>query len=293
MRSWDALILTMVSGEMLLSALGAGRAMGQEIHYNGSVQFATGSYYFTEQTESFYFNNGLSISGKNVSVYVNLPLISQNTPWISYTSTGIGPLPTGGPHNDIVDGHHNQQGSGIRGGRHRMDPGSTDTVNYTKTDFGDPSLSGNITLYEAGFGKTRISGNFGLKLPIADPNSGFGTGAWDVGGGLSWSQRVANNYLLLLSGTYWYLGDMDALNFNNILSYSAAMGRSFSSGKLMATANFFGSTEIIDGIDPPLSVGAGLNFQASSQINLNVNTLAGLTESAADFGVGLGWSIKL
>jgi hypothetical protein len=128
---------------------------------------------------------------------------------------------------------------------------------------------------------------------LADPNSGFGTGAWDAGAGISWSQQIKNNFLFVISGMYWQLGDMDDLDFNNILSYSAAVGRSFKNGKLMATTSFFGSTEVIDGVDPPINVGGGLNFQVSNQIYLNTNFLVGLTESSSDLSISFGWTINL
>ncbi|MFH5832658.1 transporter [Halalkalibaculum sp. DA384] len=277
-------------GGVLCWAAGAGQASGQALTYNGSVQYATGSYYFTEQTGSFYFNNGLGISGDRLSLHLNVPFIAQNTPWISYTSSGMGPLPTGGPHNRLVDGSDGGQGN--RRGRRRIDPGTTDTLNFTETHFGDPSLSGSVRIYSSGFGQTSVNGNFGIKFPLTDADSGFGTGAWDFGAGLSWSQRVAGNTLLLLSGMYWQLGDMDDLDFKNILSYSAALGQTFQEGKLMATASFFGSTQIIEDIDPPMNAGAGLSFQVAPNVALNTNLLVGLTESASDFSIGAGWSIN-
>lgn len=283
----------LVLAVVIFVAFGTCPAVGQQVRYVGSVQYATGSYYFTERTGSLYFNNGLGISGRGAGLYINLPLITQNTPWISYTSTGVGPLPTGGPKNKLVDNHNNDTGMGHQMGRRKIDPGSTDTLNFAETHFGDPSLSAHLLIYESNYGATRINGNLGVKIPLADSNSGFGTGAWDLGGGLSWAQRIGGQYLLILSGMYWQLGDMEDLDFNNILSYSAALGRSFQNSKWMATANFFGSTEIINGIDPPMSVGAGLNYQLSTKLSLNTNMLVGLTESASDFSIGIGWGVVL
>ncbi|MCW9705711.1 transporter [Fodinibius salsisoli] len=282
-------IHSLLVGEVLLWALGAGPVKGQAINYSGSVQYATGSYYFTEQTGSFYLNNGFGVAGDAVSIYLNVPFIAQNTPWVSYTNTGVGPLPTGGPHNRLVGGRN---GEGNRRGR-RIDPGVTDTLNFTETHFGDPSLSGSIKLYSSEVGRSSVNGNIGIKIPFTDASDGFGTGAWDVGAGVSWSQRVADTVLLVLSGMYWQLGDMDDLNFNNILSYSTAIGQTFQNGKLRVVANFFGSTQIIDDIDPPLSTGVGFGFQTSTNVSLNTNLLIGLTESASDFNIGAGWSIKL
>jgi hypothetical protein len=266
----------------------------QNLYYSGSLQYATGSYFFTERTGSFYFSNSLGVSSDRLSLYVSVPLIYQNTPWISYSRSGTGMIPTGGPQSRLVDSRRQQQGNGNGSGRrkHTINPGSADTTSFSETHFGDPSVSANIKLWSSESNRTNINSNWGLKFPLVDEDSGFGTGGWDIGGGLSWSQRIQQQYLLMISGMYWYLGDMDELNLNNMLSYSAAVGRTFSDGKLMGTVSFMGSTEIIDDVDPPVNVGAGLNYRISTATNLNTNILFGLTESASDFSIGAGWSIN-
>lgn len=273
---------------------GVEQLQAQNLFYSGSLQYATGSYYFTERTGSFYFSNSLGVSSDRLSIYVSFPLIYQNTPWVSYSRSGAGPLPTGGPQSGLVDRRRQQQDSGNGSGRrkHTINPGLADTTSFSETHFGDPSVSANLKLWSSESGQTNINSNWALKFPLVDENSGFGTGAWDAGGGLSWSQRILQNNLLMLSGMYWHLGDMDELDLNNLLSYSAAVGRTFSDGKLMGTLSFMGSTEIIDDVDPPVNVGAGLNYRVSTETNLNTNILFGLTESASDFSIGIGWSIN-
>jgi hypothetical protein len=280
------------AGVILFGSMGAGDAMGQEIRYNGSVQYASGSYYFTQRTGSFYLNNGLTIAGDNISFSFDVPLITQNTPWLSYSSTGIGLLPTGGPRSGQVS-KGKGQGAGNGKGKRNIDLGSADTLNYTKTSFSDPSLMVNATVFTSERGRTIISSSVGVKFPIANPNAGFGTGEWDIGAGLSWSQRFSEQWIVIISGMYWKLGDMEELNFNDMVSYSTGLGRSFGNAKLMAIGNFFGSTEIIDGVDPPMSVGAGLSYRPSTKLNFNTNVLMGLSESASDLSFGLGWSVTL
>ncbi len=275
---------------MLLWSSSGGKLRAQDVYYSGSLQYATGSYYFTERTGSFYFSNSLGMSGDKGSVYFSIPLITQNTPWVSYTRSGT--LPTGGPQSRLAGTRQQQQGGGRGQRKHTIDLGKADTVNFSKTHFGDPSLSANIKLWSSPSARTSISSNWGVKIPFTDENSGYGTGGWDVGGGISWSQRIQQKYLMMLSGMYWVLGDMNDLNLNNMLSYSAALGRMFKDGKWMTTASLFGSTEIIDEVDPPVSIGAGLNYRVSAQINLSTNMMIGLTESASDFSIGVGWSIN-
>lgn len=284
---------TLVLGVALLSAVGARSASGQDVTYSGSVQYATGSYYFTERTGSFYFNNGFGISGERLILYANIPLVIQNTPWVSYSGTGVGLLPTGGPRHGLVDTAGSSMGMGNRRGNRRIDLGSSDTLGFTETHIGDPSLNGHWRLYQSGYGQTAVSGTFGIKFPLTVPDSGYGTGGWDFGAGLSVIQRYQTAWLLFASGSYWWLGDMDELDFNNILSYSLSLGHSYKSGKLMSVANFYGSTRAIDDVDPPLSTGVGISFQATSRLNINSNAQVGLTESASDVSIGFGWSLKL
>jgi hypothetical protein len=263
-------------------------ASAQTVRYNGSLQYATGSYYFTERTGSFYFNNGISISGDKSSISLSVPFIAQNTPWVSNVGSGI--LPTGGPKNSIVNNNSN---GGMRRGNRKIDLGTTDTLNYTQANFGDPSLSASAELLSTENGAMTISINGGVKLPLANPQKGFGTGKWDWGGGLSWTQHITTKTLLLVNGMFWKLGDMDDLDFNNIVTYSTALGQSFRDGKWMGIISFSGITQIIDEIDPPLTVGTGINMQASDKLSLSSNLTVGLTESASDLGIGVGWSLKL
>lgn len=282
----------MYLGAILLWGTGIGQVRAQDLHYSGSLQYATGSYFFTERTGSLYFSNGLGVSADRMSIYFFVPLIVQNTPWISYSKTGLGPLATGGTQSRLVDMRRRQQDGGRGQRRQTINPGVADTVSFNKTHIGDPSLSANVKLWSSRSGQTNISSNWGVKFPLADENSGFGTGSWDYGGGLSWGQRFRQHYLLMVSGMYWHLGDMEDLDLKNLLSYSVSMGRIFHGGKLMTTASFMGSTEIIDDVKPPVSIGLGLNYKVTAATNLNTNVLVGLTESSSDFSIGAGWNVN-
>lgn len=280
-------LLFILNGSLLL-IIPAGYSSAQEVRYMGSMQYATGSYYFTERTGSFYFNNGISISGAKSSFSITVPFITQNTPWVSNVGTGI--MPTGGPKNNLINSN---ESGGNRRGRRKIDLGTSDTLTYTQANFGDPSLSVSTKLFTSSNGAFSLSANGGLKLPLANPQKGFGTGKWDWGGGISWAQRITSKTLLLVDGMFWKLGDMADLDFNNIITYSAALGHSFLEGKWIGLLSFSGMTEIINNVNPPLTVGTGLTFQASDKVNLSSNLSFGLSESASDFSVGLGWNMKL
>lgn len=275
-------------GGALLGLCGAGNVIGQDVSYLGSVQYTSGSYFFTEETQSLYFNNGISFSLNSVNLSFNIPFIIQNSPWISYSTSG--PLPTGGPGSGMVDsGGHGQR----RGRRAIVDPGDQDTVSYTQSSFGDPSVSANIDLFKSSRGQTVIRSNVSMKLPVADPESGFGTGAVDFSTGLSLMHRLGSGTFLTLDGSYWMLGDMEDLDLKNPVGYGLGVGQALADGKVMLIANVLGSSQVIEDIDPPISTGFGMNIQVAQKISLNGNVNIGLSESSSDFGIGFGWYIRL
>src|SRR6056297_2484201 len=85
----------LIVAEIILGTFGAGCIQAQELSYSGNAQFATGSYFFTEKTESFSISNGLNLSAGKVRISFSVPFITQNSPWVSYGAAGY--IPTGGP----------------------------------------------------------------------------------------------------------------------------------------------------------------------------------------------------
>lgn len=285
----------------------AGCVQAQQVSYSGSMQYATGSYFFDESTGSFSMANGLGIYGDKLTVSFSVPYIVQNSPWISYGAAGY--IPTGGPqHGSLTDstGHRPGKGDGKGSngmGRNKIISSRSgaqtesalplpDTTSYTESSFGDPNIYANLKLYSSFSGATNIQLNSGLKVPFADPNNGFGTGEWDFGLGFSGSQRLGN-YFLYIDVMKWWFGDMPDLELKDPLAYSIGLSRSLGQGKWFVNSTFSGYTEIIQDYDPPLNLGFGLGFFASERVSLNGTLSLGLSESSADQSFGLGWSIKL
>jgi hypothetical protein len=275
----------------LLAFIGTGGIQAQNVTYSGNLQFSTGSYFFTERTESFYFTNGLSISGDRARVSFSIPYIVQNSPWISYGPDGG--IPTGGTGHGQVDrrgsGTVNQDQDMMRRGRHRID--IPDTVSYRQASFSDPSVNGSLRIYNSSLRNTNLNLNASVKIPFTNPASGFGTGAWDFGAGLSLFHRIRTMFFFS-DIMYWKMGDMDELELNNPLSVSVGTGKAFRDGKWMLSASFLGSTKIIDTVDPPMSLNIGLGHFISTGTSLNGSVSIGLSESSPDFSAGVGWSIQ-
>ncbi|SMO78620.1 hypothetical protein [Fodinibius sediminis] len=309
-RGW--FILMMSAGFMLT----AGRSRAQDLSYSGSLQFSTGSYFFDESTASFSFSNGFGIAGENLSVSFSVPFIVQNSPWISYG--GAGYIPTGGPEHKVVrdssgrgpgpggNGGKDGDGSGGGGGKHIMNATGSDigyqaesgtdvvlpdTSSYTQSSFGDPTLYANLKLYSSLSGATAIRLNSALKFPLADPSSGFGTGEWDYGIGVSASRSISS-YYFMANIMKWWFGDLPDLELQNPLTYSFGIGRSLGGGSWLINGTFTGYTEVIDTYDPPRNLNLGIGYFASQHVSLNSTLSWGLSESSSDFSMGLGWNIR-
>lgn len=272
-------------------------AKAQNVVYSGSVLYSTGSYFFTEHTNSVYLSNGLSLTTDDLRISLTVPFVIQSSPWISYNPSGG--IPTGG----MKHGQVGEAGAGgnivnsmmgdqemARRGRHQVD--LQDTVSYRQSSFSDPSLGAVWRIFRSKSGYTTLNLNGSVKLPLADPQTGFGTGEWDVGAGMSVFQRM-DAFFLSADVTYWRLGNMDELSLYNPLSVGVGVGKGFFKGALMGSVLFSGSTKVIDGFDPPANLAVGLGYFVSAAMSLNGNISLGLSESSPAFSSGVGVSVRL
>lgn len=264
----------------------------QGLSYTGNLQFSTGDYFFTERTESVYFTNGLSWSGSRTRISFNLPYVIQSSPLISYGPSGG--IPTGGTGHKQVGqksggrGNHSLNQSGNDHGRVEV----IDTVSYQTASFADPSVYGSFRILGATSRSTSLTLNTSVKIPFAKPSSGFGTGEWDFGAGLSLFQRFRSTFIFG-DVMFWRMGDMADLNLNNPVSLSVGVGRAINNGKWMLSTSAAGSTKIIDSVDPPASLNVGLGYYKSTKTSINGTLSVGLSESSSDISAGIGWSYKL
>lgn len=264
----------------------------QSVRWQGSTSYSSGTYYFTETTGSLYVSNGLSMEFGRISGSITAPFVVQSTPWVSYAAAGN--LPTGGTQSGEVQrsGMGSGPGSGGQGGP-KQTVMLTDTTTYSRASFSDPSVSVSANLLNRYPGRTSVYLNAQLKMPLSNPSSGFGTGAWDGGAGLSASQGVGASFMIFTDLMYWRMGDMEELPLNNGLSYGIGIGKLFTDAGWTGSLALNGFTEIIDGVDPPLAISAGAGVRLSEKGSLNFNVGTGLSESSPDFTIGFGWFVTL
>lgn len=270
---------TTLVGVALATLTGAWPADAQQIDYAGSVQYASGDYLFTERASALYLYNSLVVTAGRVRVSASVPLVLQNTSWVTYYS---GDGSTTGAASSSGTGH------GMTG---EGNSGVVDTTSSEQLGFADPLVHGGVQLLRQGKARPSLSLTFDVKIPLADVESGFGTGEWDYAGGLALAKSVGTTFLFA-DISYWYLGDMPGAEFKNTLAFGAGVGRSLGGGRFGLLASLLGNTEVQEGAGAPVQASLGLSYLLDMRRSLMGSASLGLTESAPDISVSFGWLFR-
>lgn len=271
------------AGVVLMTLAAAFPSAAGTLSYTGSFQLAQGNYYFDQATRGMYFFNGFSFNSGAVTLTATVPLIYQSSPYVSYS--GVGVLPSGGSESSVVGSQ-----SGRRPGGNPVVLPETETLEFRQFGVGDPLARLGVRLWKEGpyLPSVELSGQ--AKFPLAGVETGFGTGTWDYGAGVSLTKRLGAA-ILFADVSYWILGDLPDLEILDPWSYALSLGLPLSRGKAALLFSYFGLTRIIEGVEPPSAVGAGLSFKVGPKSSLMINGSFGLSEASPDFSVSFGWSL--
>lgn len=271
----------------LITGVGTRRATAQTVTWTGALQGSSGDYGLGERTNSLTLSNGFTISADRLRLSASLPLVYQSSPWV--TQVGAGRFPYGGPHHAST-GDSSHMGTGSRHGGGGM--GVPDTGSFTQIGVGDPTLFTSVELLPSARARTSLSVTGAVKAPLGSVRDGFSTGEWDYGGGLALTMG-AGRTLLLLDAMYWVLGDMRGLALEDGVSYGAALGTTVGERRISLLASLAGSTRMIEGVSAPVQLGFAVGHLSSGRRSINAGVYIGLTDSAPDLSVSLGWGVPL
>lgn len=260
-------------------------AGGQQFAYTGWLQYATGRYGLNRKTSSLYLANGVTATMGRLRAAVNLPIVLQDGGSIQYGGTGI--VPTGGMPghgaSDTMDAGMRRTNGGMMG-----DP----SERREHVGLGDPFARVDLQLGGSP-NRDRLLTVFGtVKAPATPVSSGFSTGEWDLGAGISVATSVATS-LIFVDAAYWVLGDAPGLRFRNPLSYSVGLGRLVGDGSWSALASLMGTTPTLDGAPGPVILAGGVTHRSSSARALSFSLGIGLTTSAPSVTLATGWQASL
>ncbi len=291
---------------MLLLAVATNGADCQKVHYEGALSVASGKYIFTERTTSWTLLNGLALSAGPFTLRGSFPVYAQNTSLISGTSAGL--LPTGGSSSGAVaDSSAARKGGGQGGGGRnpsavaampqfsevsvqaasQVEVPTTSVTGY-ETMLGDPTVNLSIDLRPAR--RTAVTLGAGAKVPVTD-TTGYGTGEWDYGGSVSFSQMLGVTALVGVDLAYWHFGDFAELDLRDGLMGSvsvAYLGRKGWGG----TASFSAARSVIEGFADGYSLGAGIT-RVGGRGTVSLNVSVGLSETTPDVMAGLSWRLTV
>lgn len=284
---------------IVLSLVAVGPARAQDLTWGGSADLTSGNYYFTETTTSVWISNSLNARVGPFRFDASLPFVLQNSDVVTRVA-GL-PIPTGGPrHSGDVSGGGSGSGTGMGGGTGTMADMVADSAERIQIEqpgsltleLADPLLGAGVELTTSSTFLTSVRFGVSAKAPLRSVESGIGTGEWDVGveGGVSFA---AGRLSVLLDATWWSLGDLPDLELDDILAYGASVGGPVGDGSLGWSLSLWGATPMIDGIDAPVSAGGDLYVNSISGRALRFGVRFGLTDSAADVGGSVGWTIPI
>lgn len=275
-------------------------ASADGLTYSGSLGVANGDYTLTEETTSFVLLNGLAWTRERWRVSVSLPVIHQDTPYVTYAG-GVA-VPTGRrfsqqPNTLAVASRSGVQAgvpSGSVGqGRQERDGKvvvpDPESVDFDETGMGDPLLRIDLRLGDAASGALGLFA--GLKAPIADDQGGFGTGEWDFGGGLTFGVAAGAGRLFGELG-FWIYGDSELYDFDDPLVASVGYAASFDE-RWSWLASIFAASESFDDADGPAEASLAVQRAFVGGHSLSLTLGVGLTETAPDVRLTLGWSSSL
>ena len=267
---------------------------GQSVRYSGSLQYATGSYVFDARSHSVSLSSGLSLEAGRFGASLSIPVILRNGGVLSTVGDRL--VPTGGEGHGVMTGRrsgdrvrtHNGGGMGPGG----MHPGPDSTVHFSEAyvlRVGDPffRVSGAILDDRGPLRSLRATG--AVKVPTSDLDPGVGTGEWDYSLGAS-ATVLLGSLFLMGDAEYWWYGDLPELELRDGLSWGAALAGLAFERRVSLMATVSGSSRPIRTMDPPLNLGVAAGYRLTDDWSVSTGVTAGLTESAADVAVYLGWS---
>lgn len=141
------------------------------------------------------------------------------------------------------------------------------------------------------FGVAQLSINGKVKLPTGSDSDGLSTGELDYSGGI---ELAATTGVVQPFGEIGYrvLGDPDGFDLKNGL-YGSAGALILFPGNLIGIASYDYVEASTATIDDTHSLFGGIVIPASDRLSLTTYGTAGLSDSAADWGLGVLLSFKL
>jgi len=216
--------------------------------YTGSIYFVTIDTADGEQADAVYILNSLDVEHGRLRASATLPWIVQRSAW-------------------AVEGDQ------------LLD------VPW-QSGFADPTFRVEVEAWRTRARDAALRLSASVKAPVASVEDGFSSGEVDYALGVSWS-AFRNRQSVLADFTWWVLGDPSDVDYRNVASFYVGYGRVLDRRyRWSAIVSASGAPSVIPGGTPPAQVSVALLRGFGARGALGVSFDVGLTDGAADLGVG-------
>ena len=179
-------------------------------------------------------------------------------------------------------------GTGGMGGTGGMD-GGTVTSNDSQSGLGDSSLTAGYILRHETESTPMFRPLVYVKMPTGDEDKGLGSGAFDFGGGLSVGKGFGD-WFTYVEAMYVVPGTTSSFNPEDYWTYLMSASYSLTE-RLAYGVDLAGATAAFDGGDDALYVEFNVNYWTSQQGSIGGYVAKGLSDSTADYMIGLSGTI--
>jgi hypothetical protein len=198
-------------------------------------------------------------------------------PYISVTTEGQVVI-IGGVPNAVDHGHG-----------HAASASSSAMMNsVTHSGLGDIILKGRYYAWEETRWLPAVDAIAKVKFPTASESKGLGTGAFDEGFDLEFTKTLRPRILALGDLGYTFIGNPSGFTLQNQWNYSVGGGYYVLPTTLLVSMTLEEYRAVVPGDPNPMDLLFEADYKVNARLRVDGGIQAGLTSTAADYGINLG-----
>lgn len=247
-----------------------------------SSQLVNGDYFSDTPNSTYYFSTGLRYQTARWNLSARVPIVARNSDLM--TQTGGMFFPTGQSH------HGNENDS--RGSHH--DGGMMGNSMLANFEFGlgDVYLYGEYLLFSEQGVVPTVAATGQMKIPTANAQNNYGTGEYDFGMAVSVRKSIHSMFVFSDIG-YLNIGDPDGVIYKDPITFGLGFGKFFNTARSSLMLYYQNYSAILPEFGAPRQISLGYNYRLTNAWTLSFIGSKGLSETAPDLGLFLGFDISI
>jgi hypothetical protein len=182
-------------------------------------------------------------------------------------------------------------GGGVAVKKRENGTATTSRRSTSEGGLGDILLKGSFIVLEERAWLPEIAPYLKTKFPTADEDRGLGTGEFDETIGVDLSKQVMERLFGYLTLAYTFIGDPPGTNLRNTFGWSVGAAYAVTT-RFPLFAFLDGATAITPGQSDPVELRVGAEYRLARALKLTGSVTRGLTDGAADWGLGAGLTLR-